>query len=771
MCQANDTRGRDEASEASRTPCTCPVPHGGDSYEEARGHGLRSIGRRITALAAGVGVLGVVLSGIPAVLRVEETLGLGALFLARGPIQPPADVLVVSLSAESAEALGLDRDVRRWPRSLHAELLERLSAAGAAAIAMDIVFEEERRDDPEGDLRLARAIEKAGNVILAERVQEVDNPPFVGDQRFPPAEPLRRAALATAPFMLPYVPTRVSQSWTFGRAGDAPSLPAVAMHAYALPEHGRLIDMLVAARPELAPMRPKLDLAAVLEHGLDEVMRGLRVIFRADAALGEDLRTALRESGDGNPLLRALIELYAGADSRYLNYYGPLHTIETLPFHEALLADPSSLHDLVDGRVVFVGFSESRRASQQRDVFVSIFSDASGHRMAGVEVGATLFANLLYGNAIRPLPIGLHWTVVAIWGLAVAAVSLLARGFAAVAVGGLLAGLFAVGTFVAFRAGGLWGPLVVPLGVQLPAALLVGLSWNHNLLRKQRERIHKALGYYVPTEVVERLANESLRPRASRELVHGTCLVSDIERYTTVSETLHPTALGELMDAYYDVLVQAVDRYGGIVSDIGGDSMIAVWPAASSVTETRAAALSCALHVLEAADDFNELQVHGKLPTRIGLDSGQLLLGNVGARVRGEFRAVGDIVNTAARLQGLNRLLGTRILVSAAAGAADGFVYRPLGRFLLVGKRTPVTVLELQAVAGQADASLLELDAAFSEALAAFTAGEFARAEASFAAILERFPNDRASRFYLEQCRVVAAEGGEWDGIVRVTVK
>lgn len=732
---------------------------------------MSSVARRIAALAAGIAVLGVILSGIPAVLRVEEKLGLGALFLARGPVPPPADVLVVSLSVESAEALGLDRDVRRWPRSLHAELVERLSAAGAAAIAMDIVFEEARKDDPEGDQRLARAIEQAGNVILAERVQEVDDPPFIGDQRFPPVEPLRRAALATAPFMLPYVPARVSQSWTFGRAGGAPSLPAVAMHAYALPEHGRLIDMLIEARPELAPMRPKLDLGAVLEHGLNEVMQALRMIFQADAALAEDLRAALRASAEGNERLRALIELYAGADSRYLNYYGPLHTIETLPFHEALRAEPRALRDIVDGRVVFVGFSESRRTSQQRDVFLSIFSGASGHRMAGVEVGATLFANLLHGEAIRPVSIGLHWAVVAAWGLLVAAVSLLARGFAAVVIGCVLTGLFAVAAFVAFRTAGFWGPLVVPLGVQLPAALLVGLSWNHNLLRKQRERIHKALGYYVPADVVERLANESLRPRASRELVHGTCLVSDIERYTTLSETLHPTELGELMDAYYDVLVSAVDRCGGIVSDIGGDSMIAVWPAASSVAETRAAALSCALRVLDAADDFNQLQVHGKLPTRIGLDSGQLLLGNVGASVRGEFRAVGDIVNTAARLQGLNRLLGTRILVSAAAGSVEGFVYRPLGRFLLVGKRSPVTVLELQAVAGAADASLLELDAAFSDALSVFTAGDFARAEARFAAILERFPNDRASRFFLAQCRVVAAQEGQWDGVVRVTVK
>src|SRR5690606_8967480 len=242
----------------------------------------------------------------------------------------------------------------------------------------------------------------------------------------------------------------------------------------------------------------------------------------------------------------------------------------------------------------------------------------------GVEVGATLFANLLRLEPITPLPLPLHWAVVALWGIMAAALAVLTRGFAAVVTGFLLAALYAAGTYAAFDSARLWGPLVVPLGVQLPLALLLGLSWNHGLLRRQRERIRTALGYYVPADVVERLAKESLRPRASRELVHGTCLVSDVERYTTLSEALHPSALGELMDAYYDTLVQAVHRYGGIVSDIGGDSMIAVWPAASSAAETRLAATRAALEVLDAAEAFNRAQGRGQLPTRIGLDSGQL---------------------------------------------------------------------------------------------------------------------------------------------------
>ncbi len=730
-----------------------------------------SAARRVATLGVGVAVVGVVLSAVPAVLEVEESLGLGWLFAARGPLGPPPEVVIVSLSADSADTLGTSRAVDEWPRARHGELIDRLMDGGAAAIAFDVMFTQPRLDDPEGDRILAGAVERSGAVILAERVAEVYKDGFIGEERVPPIEPLRSRALATAPFMLPLVPVRVSQSWAFGRAGDTPSLPSAVLHAYALATHDRLLQLLAAVRPALAPKLETLGLDAARTQGLQHVMRQLRTAFRIDPTLADDVRAALGPNEDRR--LHALIDLYGGGRSRYLNFYGPPRTILTLPYHQVLNMDSASLRDTMAGRAVFVGFSETRRAEQQDD-FVAVFSNRSGHRAAGVEIGATMFANMLRGESIQPLPLLLHVAVVAVWGVVVAAAALLFRGFIPVAAGLGLAALFAAASHHLFASYQLWGPLVVPLGVQLPAALLVGLSWNHAVLRTQRERVGAALGYYVPADVVARLAKESLRPHANRELVFGTCLVTDAEQYTTLSELLHPTQLGELMDAYYEALVDVVHRHGGVVSDIGGDSMIAVWPATGSVETTRVAAARAALEVLAAVEAFNRERVHDELPTRIGLDSGQLLLGNVGASVRGEYRAVGDIVNTAARLQGLNRLIGSRVLLSAAAAdGVEGCVFRPLGEFLLVGKRTPVAVLELRALADTADPGLFELDAAFATALARFRAGDFAAAHAAFAALAERYPKDRASRFFADQSAVRAERPPErgWDGVVQVTVK
>jgi len=732
---------------------------------------------RIALLGAATGLLGVLLSMLPPVLELEETMGLRWLFRARGALDAPAEVAVVSLSGESADALGVSSDVDEWPRALHARVIDRLAAAGAAAIVFDIIFDAPRAP-ASGDRLLAEAVERAGNVVLLERVREERHAGVVIQSRVRPIEPLRRAALATAPFTLPTVPALVSQFWCFARGlSDTAALPSAALHAYALPVHDSLVEMLVAARPSLATTLESPDSAAATVHGLEEVMQRIRQVFLAEDGIGPELLEALEAQAfpaHEARLLRALIALYAGRDSRYLNYYGPPRTITTIPYHR-LLATPGD-DDLraVEGRVVLVGFSESRQ-SEQQDEFYSVFSQRNGENLSGVEIGATAFANLLHGESITPLPLTLHWLMVAIWGCAIAALCLLLRGFTALAASAAAGLAFCVGAHALFQTQGLWAPLAVPLGIQLPFALLAGITWNYGILRQQRERIQAALGYYLPARVVDRLAHETARPHSSRELMFGTCLVTDAEQYTTLSEALHPAELGELMDAYYDVLFEAVDRHAGTVSDIGGDSMVAVWPAAQAVGASHLRACSAALEVLRAVDDFNRKRVRRELPTRIGIDSGQLLLGNVGSTQRGEYRAVGDIVNTAARLQGLNRLLGTKILLSAATAVdTPELLVRPLGNFLLLGKRTPVSVLELQQVRTvDSEAAVRDLNEAFAAALLPFQRGLWNEAEAAFLAVVERFPGDAPARFFLEQCRNLPERysASEWDGILRIAVK
>ena len=203
--------------------------------------------RRAAACGAVLAGAGLFLSVVPGVLAFDETVGLGLLFAARGPIPAPADVVVISISRDSAAAVGQSEDVDEWPRSLHAALIDSLSGAGVEAIAFDIIFDEPRADDA----AFAAAVQRAGNVLLVERVDTEDvgstgsGVRGVVDIRRPPVAELEAAALATAPFTLPRVPVRVSQFWTFGRAaGDVPSLPVLALQAYLLPHYDELAALL-----------------------------------------------------------------------------------------------------------------------------------------------------------------------------------------------------------------------------------------------------------------------------------------------------------------------------------------------------------------------------------------------------------------------------------------------------------------------------------------------------------------------------------------------
>src|SRR5688572_17369985 len=122
--------------------------------------------RRAAGLGLALGLLGLVASLLPVTFTLEEFLGLGALFTVRGPVEPPADVVVVGISRDAARALGETDELDTWSRGLHADLVDRLSAAGVTAIAFDLMFAEPRAGP--GDGQLAESIARAGNVLLLE---------------------------------------------------------------------------------------------------------------------------------------------------------------------------------------------------------------------------------------------------------------------------------------------------------------------------------------------------------------------------------------------------------------------------------------------------------------------------------------------------------------------------------------------------------------------------------------------------------------------------
>jgi adenylate cyclase len=727
---------------------------------------LKSRRRRATLSAVALAVAGVLLSVIPAVLRLDESLGLGLLFTVRGTVTPPADVVVVSISRDSAAAVGQPAQLDRWQRSLHAELLDSLVAAGAKAIAFDLFFDEPRADDAQ----FAEAIARAGNVVLGEQiVQDPDGTspavPGLIETRVLPIEVLGRGALGSAPFALPTIPFAVGQFWTFGPSGDLASLPAVALQASLMTYYDDFCALLTSMRPNL-PL-PASRATVLSEHDLAATMRDLRAAFVTDPSLAAEMRSALesRPVDAASKGLSALIGLYAGAGGRYLNYYGPPRTIRTIPFD---VAARSHANLDLDGKMVFVGGSEPRQ-SEQQDYFHSIFSQQTGANLSGVEIGATAFANLLEQRSLVPLTMWANLLLVALWGASLGFFVVGASTTRAFVVAVVAGSLFFAWVLWQFDAHAEWWPLLVPLALQLPLAVALAVLLNYAEVLRQRELVQAALGHYVPLDVVRRLSEQSARALPERRLLQGACLCTDVESYMTVAETMGAHELAVLMDDYFNVLSRVVKQHGGFVVDATGDALIAVWAAAGPFAESRLRACRAALGIVGAVDEFNARH-SPPLPTRVGVESGELLLGNFGPEQRIGYRAIGDIVNTASRLEGLNKILGTRVLVSAAtlAGTSE-LAVRDLGAFLLRGKSTPLRVQELL---DGAESARRPPASAFAAALEEFTAAQWVDAHRDFTALRQAFPEDGPTAFYAALAAGYASEPPRnWSGAVAIAAK
>ena len=231
-------------------------------------------------------VLGMLVGSVPAVLRFEEDLGLGALFQLRGPRPAPAEVVVVSLDKASSDAFGLPNEPARWPRTLHAELVERLATEGAMVVAFDVLFDDP--DETAGDARLGAALQSAGNVVLTAYLRKSavgstrdGSVAVTAEQLVPPIQPVAVGALAVAPFPLPKVPVKVSQFWTYKTsAGGIATFPTVIFQAWMLRQSGGWYEDLRKACPGIASGFPATQSAVLEMRRVGELAQQARACLR-----------------------------------------------------------------------------------------------------------------------------------------------------------------------------------------------------------------------------------------------------------------------------------------------------------------------------------------------------------------------------------------------------------------------------------------------------------------------------------------------------------
>jgi adenylate cyclase len=556
----------------------------------------------------------------------------------------------------------------------------------------------------------------------------------------------------------------------------------VAFQIYALPVYEQFFRLLEKVSPHQSGKIPRDPGAAIKARGAARLLRDIREVFESDPTLAKKMGAELERSrivttdADAYRVLKSLIKMYGGANRRYLNYYGPPRTISTLPFYQALrLTEGSGGDQRIDlkGKAVFVGLSEIL-LTQRQDSFYTVFSRANGVFISGVEIAATAFANLLDDTPVQPVGSYAYILIILAWGFLVGVIGRMAAPVVAVAGIVGLSILYLGAAEYQFKTAATWYPIIIPLGLQAPFGFFGAVLWNYVETNKERHNIRKALGYYVPNEVVDELAGNIIDIKKAGQTIYGACLYADAAGYTDLSERMGPRDLSDLMQKYFEATLEPIKQTGGLVVDLKGDSILAIWKGARPEAQLREQACHAALGLAKAVSRFNQSFGSLKLPTRLGVHAGQIFLGNIGAGDHYEYAVTGDTVNTAARMDGLNKFLGTAILVSEEViHQLDGFLTREAGSFRLKGKLQPIQVRELLCRMEESQEKQKKACAIFSEALWAFRRRSWDEAKEKFLHSIEYSGEDGLSRFYLNLCAQYKDHPpeGPWHGVIELQEK
>jgi len=457
--------------------------------------------------------------------------------------------------------------------------------------------------------------------------------------------------------------------------------------------------------------------------------------------------------------------------ARWINYYGPAGHFSSVSFAQAIEAEglpPGFFKDrvvLVGGRTA-VGY-----LGASRDEFATPYSRLSGQLSTGVEIHATVLLNLLRGDWLTRLPAKHETLLVLAIGILLGFLALIRPIFATLAAITAALALTCI-VWVSVWNQRVWFSWLVPVAVQIPVGLFWSLGSQYYLEARRRKELRRAFGFYLSPQMADKIANSDFDLSPGGKTVEATIMFTDLAGFTTLSEDLDPEEVSKTLIAYFERTTRCILERKGTIIKYVGDAVMAGWGAPIDEPSHALLAAEAACEIRCLADI--EMRGH-RLRTRVGVNTGKVLAGNLGSSYRFDYSMIGDTTNFASRLEALNKHLGTQVLISEATRTQlhDRFLVRPLGEFRAVGKTHSVLVHELICPC-EGESREREWIAHFEEGLRYFREENFDLARAALERTSQvRGAPDGPSEFYLKTMSEIEKEGrlGDWSGVVEMKEK
>ena len=712
-----------------------------------------------------------VLFEFPPLKRAELSL-IDLRFHRRNPLIHPLDsskVVIVEISQESFKSLP---EKWPWPRTYYTRLVRNLRRAGARAIGIDLTFStpdpRSRADDDE----FRAAVLEAGNVVLAgeAKPQGKNYTLYEHGENYGNVfiNPKTRFGLVNVlsdgdGVLRRYMP------FSLDSTNRMPMFSFAVLNAY-FRQAPMFTPVVTESRFEyLGRTIPEYDPTSFLinYYGPSGTFRRINI---ADVLDDKDFKTT-------EELNHPDEEINTFDDTTLVPTFDGTSTVPAGYLYNGTF----------EGKIVLVGSTQP----EDKDLFfvdISQGKQEGDNQMYGVEIHANVIQSILDSNFIVREP--LWMTVCLVFGLNLITFVLTAglkaiktRYSALIEILGvaiILSELFIIfqASVMLFAEKNFLADMISPL-LAVVVSYVGSTVYNYVTERKQKVLIKGMFSQYVNPTVVDEIVSHPEKLRLGGERKQLTVFFSDIENFTKIAEKISPERLVSILNEYLSVMTAIVFGNDGTLDKYEGDAIVAFWGAPIPQADHALRACRTALEMQDALVVLREKWQKEQKPAfnvRIGINSGEMIVGNMGGTGRFDYTVIGDSVNLGARLEGVNKQYRTKTIISESTYAmvSRDVVARELDMLVVAGKSEPIRVYELLGLSGDAISSRrMQFIEHYERGLMLYRRREWRSAIAKFEAAIELFPDDYATQLYIERSHLYLASPppDDWNGVFILRTK
>jgi adenylate cyclase len=714
-------------------------------------------------------------------LQFMELKALDLRMKSRGQQKPGNETVIAVVDEKSVKEIG------RWPwsRTTVARLVDTLKADGARAVGFDIVFAEPDQNS---------GLKAIMNITRDARGRGIRDPGFyrvlarestLADTDAALAGSIKKAGNVTAGYFLHIGKADVGHLTDKQREA---AMENIAPSRYQMVQTDANLneDMLIKAYAAESNIKEIAEAAPVSGYfnalpDEDGVVRWAPLVMKLgddyyhSLAIGVILQyldwpTLTLKVGQGVEVIKLdTVEIPTDETGRMLiNYMGPAKTFPHYSISDILhkRLPPGLFND----KIVLIGTT----ATGVYDLRVTPFSPV----YPGVEIHANVIDNILHQNFLKHAiwTKGLDVLSIIFFGLVMGISVPRLRAFQGVLLClGLLAVFVVANTFI-FSHYNVWLNLIYPTLTMMTIYLGVTV-YRYVVEEREKKKIRGAFQYYLTASVINEMLKDPTKLKLGGDKKDLTVLFSDIRGFTTVSEKLTPEELVHLLNEYLTAMTDIVFKYDGLLDKYMGDAIMAVYGAPLDQPDHPLRACRTALDMINALRKLQEkwaAEGRPQLNIGVGINTGEMVVGNMGSQMRFDYTVMGDSVNLGSRLEGINKEYGTNIVISEFTydKVKDNLLCRELDSVRVKGKKRPVKIYELLGTkedTPQWEPFLVQ----FNDGLARYKKMQWDEAIAAFGRALEIRAGDPPAEMYIKRCRELKEHppDGEWDGVFTMTKK